>query len=87
MPFLIEEGKGMYYDASFGQEYASFDAFETTALSGYFAKGAYPGNEPAIQFDINSDGDTQDSAVQKPSIRFKLNTVGNELSEEPTTYP
>jgi hypothetical protein len=76
-----------YYDPSYGQEYASFDAFETASLAGYYTQGDYQVDETAIHFDVNSDGDTQDAAVQTPSIRFKLNTVGNELREEPTTYP
>jgi hypothetical protein len=73
---------GKYYDPSYGKEYGSFDDFETAALAGYFAKGTYPANEPAIQFDINSDGDTQDMGVQVPSFRFKVNDIGNNLKEE-----
>jgi hypothetical protein len=74
------------YDSSFGNVYASFDAFESGAMQGYALDfttnnlmNGFQVNEQAVGVDLNNDGEITDVWVIVPGLTFRTNPAGDNL--------
>ena len=77
---------GEYYDPSYGQKHASLQAIDDNAIDGYYVQGTYPVDEPAVNLDLNGDGDKIDLAVTTYVLLFSKNPAGLDLRETPYNY-
>ena len=52
----------------------------------YYVQGTYPVDEPAVNLDLNGDGDKIDLAVTTYVLLFRKNPAGLDLRETPYNY-
>ena len=77
---------GEYYDPSYGQKHASLQDIDDNAIDGYYIQGTYPVDEPAVNLDLNGDGDKIDLAVTTSVLLFRKNPAGLDLRETSYNY-
>ncbi|MFA5780111.1 MAG: hypothetical protein WC947_08225 [Elusimicrobiota bacterium] len=69
---------GKYYDPSYGVTYNTNEEFEDGAIDAYFIhKLNWPVDEPAVNLDLNGDGDKTDVGVEIEVFLMKKNPPGN----------
>ncbi len=56
---------GQYYDPSYGLKHASLEEIDDNAIDGFYrGPGLLPVDEPAVNLDLNGDGDKTDLGVK-----------------------
>ena len=78
---------GEYYDPSYGIKHTSLLTLDSNAIDGYYIiEHNYPVDEPAVNLDLNNDGDLTDMGVPTTVILFRQNPPSLDIYEIPYDY-
>ena len=78
---------GEYYDPSYGLKHASLQAIDDDAIDGfYIGPVLHPVDEPAVNLDLNGDGDKTDLQVDTPVYLLQKNPAGLDIFEIKINY-
>ncbi len=78
---------GEYYDPSYGIKHANLQAIDDNSIDGFFVGPAlHPIDEPAVDLDLNDDGDKVDIGVNTRIMIFRKNSSGLDLTEQIFDY-